>query len=63
MNSLEQAVADSARVLQQSGARFALVGGLAVGARTEPRFTQDFDFAVSVKDDAEAEGLIRALHR
>jgi hypothetical protein len=37
------------------------VGGLAVGVRTEPRFTRDADVAVSVADDGDAEGLIREL--
>lgn len=45
--------------LSQVDVRYALVGGLAVGARTEPRFTSDIDMAVSVKDDAEAERLVR----
>ena len=40
----------------------ALVGGLAVAVRTEPRFTRDADVAVSVADDREAEALIRELH-
>lgn len=62
MSGLEQAVATSTAVLQRLDVNFALVGGLAVGAWTEPRFTQDFDFAVSVSDDHEAEGLIRSLH-
>ena len=33
----------------------ALVGGIAVSTRTEPRFTRDLDFAVAVADDAAAE--------
>lgn len=53
--------------LQEMGAKFAVVGGLAVAARTEPRFTQDVDVALSVADDEEAEavigGLIRAGYR
>ncbi len=36
----------------------ALVGGLAVSARTEPRFTRDLDFAVSVANDGEAESYV-----
>lgn len=36
---------------------FALVGGLAVSARAEPRFTRDADLAVAVSDDAEAESV------
>jgi len=40
---------------------FALVGGLAVGARTEPRFTADLDLAVIISDDQQAEQLLRYL--
>ena len=41
--------------------RFVLVGGLAVSARTEPRFTRDVDLAVLVDGDAEAEALGQSL--
>jgi predicted nucleotidyltransferase len=41
--------------------RWALVGGLAVSARTEPRFTRDVDLAVAVGGDCEAEATVRAL--
>jgi len=54
---LRRAVAD----LGDAGARFALVGGLAISVRTEPRFTRDADLVVAVADDGEAEGLIRRL--
>ena len=37
--------------------RLALVGGLAVSARAEPRFTRDVDLAVAVVSDDEAERL------
>src|SRR3954462_7406414 len=40
---------------------FALVGGLAVSARSEPRFTRDIDLAVAVATDADAEGLVADL--
>ncbi|MGE3073801.1 MAG: nucleotidyl transferase AbiEii/AbiGii toxin family protein [Dehalococcoidia bacterium] len=40
---------------------FALVGGLAVSVRTEPRFTRDADLAVAVADDEAAEATIRHL--
>jgi hypothetical protein len=40
---------------------YALVGGFAVSARSEPRFTRDLDFAVAVADDEVAEGVVRAL--
>lgn len=42
-------------------ARYALVGGHAVSARTEPRFTRDLDLAVAVTNDREAEALVTAL--
>jgi len=41
--------------------QFALVGGLAVSARAEVRFTRDVDLAVAVVDDADAEQLILLL--
>lgn len=47
--------------LRCAGAGWALVGGLAVSARTEPRFTRDVDVAVAVDGDAAAERLIRSL--
>jgi len=40
---------------------YALVGGLAVSVRAEPRLTRDVDIAVSTVDDDDAEELIRAL--
>lgn len=40
---------------------YALVGGLAVSARAEPRLTRDVDLAVHAKDDAAAEHVIRQL--
>ena len=43
------------------GADHALVGGLAVSVRTEPRFTRDVDLAVAVADDATAEAVIGEL--
>lgn len=39
----------------------ALVGGLAVSVRTEPRFTRDVDLALAVEDDTSAEAVIRSL--
>lgn len=47
--------------LHHAGASFAIVGGLAVGIRTEPRFTRDADMAVSVAGDQEAETLVFGL--
>jgi hypothetical protein len=40
---------------------FALVGGLAVSVRSEPRLTRDADLAVLVTDDRDAEALVRDL--
>src|SRR4051812_16589730 len=39
----------------------ALVGGIAVSARTEPRFTRDLDFAVAVVGDDEASQRVFGL--
>jgi hypothetical protein len=52
-----------AGALREEGARFALVGGLAVSVRTSPRFTRDVDLVVAVADDADAERLTAALVR
>lgn len=61
MTSLEAALRRIDRDLTQARHPFALVGGLAVSARTEPRFTRDADLAVAVGSDAEAEALVLAL--
>jgi hypothetical protein len=47
-------LAVAADALEHAGARWALIGGLAVSTRIEPRFTRDIDLAVSVPDDASA---------
>jgi hypothetical protein len=47
--------------LSALGRRFALVGGLTVSVRTEPRLTRDSDLAVFVADDRDAEALVRDL--
>lgn len=48
-------------VLDRHGSKAALVGGLAVSARAEPRLTRDVDLAVAVDSDSEAEELVRRL--
>lgn len=58
MNDL---IARIANDLTAAGKKFALVGGHAVSARTEPRFTRDIDLAVAVADDRDAETLVRDL--
>ena len=49
--------------LTRAGVAFAMIGGLAVSVRTEPRFTRDTDLAVAVGADSEAEALIHRLPR
>ena len=61
MNPLWPALRRIAADLTAERARWAVVGGIASGARTEPRFTRDVDIAVSMADDAESERLARAL--
>lgn len=62
MTALEDALRQICADLTDAHRSFAVVGGLAVSARTEPRFTRDADIAVDVASDAEAEALIRGLH-
>lgn len=57
VEALRRVVSDLAEV----NGRAALVGGLAVSARAEPRFTRDLDLAVAVSDDQEAERLVFTL--
>jgi len=47
--------------LRAIGVRWALVGGLAVSARSEPRTTRDIDIAVAVPDDGAAEQVVQRL--
>ncbi len=56
---LRRLVAD----LETVGLRWALVGGLAVSARAEPRTTRDVDVAVAAKDDLDAEQAVLALRQ
>jgi hypothetical protein len=61
VSALESALEALLERLSDRGTRVAIVGGLAVSARTEPRFTRDADVCVSVDDDEQAESLVRAL--
>ena len=63
MTALEEALRRICAELTATRHPFALIGGLAVSARTEPRFTRDADIAVAVASDTEAEALIRMLRR
>jgi hypothetical protein len=59
--TLGEALAAITEALTGLGAPFAVVGGMAVSARAEPRFTRDVDVAVAVGSDVEAESLIHSL--
>jgi len=61
VTSLEAALRRITTELAAAHVPFALVGGLAVSVRTEPRFTRDADLAVALATDAEAEALIHSL--
>ena len=61
MSRLEAVLRRIARDLIDLGYAWALVGGLAVSVRTEPRFTRDVDLAVAVGTDRDAERLVREL--
>ena len=63
MNDLERSLRRCLDDLQALDCRLALVGGLAVSARAEPRLTRDADLVVAVTDDAEAEALLARLRR
>ncbi len=61
MTGIEEALIrfeTDARVLEL---RWALVGGLAISVRAEPRNTNDVDVAVVVTGDPEAETVVRAV--
>lgn len=47
--------------LRQENVRGCIVGGLAVSARCDPRFTRDVDIAVVVDTDEHAEALVHEL--
>lgn len=63
MTALLDAIRRIVSDLDGQGSAWALVGGLAVSARTEPRTTRDVDVAVTVADDAAAEAMIWSLTR
>jgi predicted nucleotidyltransferase len=63
VNGLEAILRAAALDLTDLGLRWALVGGLAVSARTEPRFTRDVDLVIAVRGDQDAEQAVHALQR
>lgn len=62
-NALVESLTQVARDLDRIDAKWALIGGLAVSAWVEPRFTRDVDVCVLVGDDAAAEAIALALGR
>jgi predicted nucleotidyltransferase len=58
---LERVLLRATAILDEMGARYAVVGGLAVSARAEPRLTRDCDLAVAVDDDPAAERCVHAF--
>ncbi|MEQ4210251.1 nucleotidyl transferase AbiEii/AbiGii toxin family protein [Actinopolymorpha sp. B9G3] len=58
---LEEALRQIVGDLHDLGSHWALVGGLAVCARAEPRPTADIDIAVAAADDAAAKARVRDL--
>ncbi|OGV65797.1 MAG: hypothetical protein A2498_10285 [Lentisphaerae bacterium RIFOXYC12_FULL_60_16] len=61
MNQVEDLLLQIAVILKGQDQVWALVGGLAVSVRTEPRFTRDVDLAVAMTDDPSAEALVHSL--
>lgn len=60
---LEAALRAATELLEREGVRYAVVGALAVSARTIPRFTSDVDLAVAVESDEEVEALVGCFIR
>jgi Nucleotidyl transferase AbiEii toxin, Type IV TA system len=60
-NAIEVALRRIVGELDALPTGWALVGGFAVSARSEPRFTRDIDVCVMVADDAGAERVVSAL--
>ena len=63
MNHLESVLRTAALDLVALRLRWAVVGGLAVSARTEPRFTRDVDLVIAVSVDHSAEQAVHSLQR
>jgi predicted nucleotidyltransferase len=61
MTLLEAALRQVLGDLYELDVRWALIGGLAVSARAEPRTTRDIDVAVAANGDEQAERLVFAL--
>jgi hypothetical protein len=59
--SLLDAVRSAVAIAAAEGRSAVLVGGLAVSARAEPRFTRDADLVVAIDSDIEAEAVVRSF--
>ena len=59
--TLIAAAAEVLSALRQENVKGCIVGGLAVSARCDPRFTRDVDIAVVVATDEHAEALMHTL--
>jgi hypothetical protein len=62
MNAIERALRDFLAA-RPGDVAIAVVGGIAVSVRTEPRFTRDLDFAVAITDEAAAEHYVFRLRQ
>lgn len=63
MTELETFLGRVAKRLDNLGVRWAVIGGIAVSSRSEPRFTRDIDVVVSVQNDDEAEQITLDFHQ
>ncbi len=61
MTRLQEALRRLVRDLNELGLEWAVVGGLAVSARAEPRTTRDVDVAVVADSDQQAEQVVALL--
>jgi len=61
LSALAAAIVRTRSELENLGVRWAVVGGLALAVRAEPRQTLDVDLAVAVSGDREAERFVRQL--
>jgi hypothetical protein len=62
VNAVERALRDFLAA-RPADVAVALVGGLAVSARAEPRFTRDLDFAIAAANDDEAAHYVFRLRQ
>lgn len=61
MSRLREALVSALGDLRDLEIAHAVIGGLAVSARVEPRMTRDVDVAVAVENDLEAEEIVFSL--